>query len=216
MDGHRVTRRAALASAGAAAGIGVLAGRYTASEQSSAEAPSTWPFDGDHQSGIATPPQAHLCFAAFDFTAEAAADLQQLLRSWTAAGRRLCSGQRVTIAGGTDSEAPDPGEAVGLGPSRLTLTVGLGPGLFERGGEDRLGLRPGLPGALAQLPPLPGDELQPERSYGELCVQACADDPQVAFTPSMPLRSRPAASQSRAGCKTDSSPGERLKARRGT
>jgi deferrochelatase/peroxidase EfeB len=29
--------------------------------------------------------------------------------------------------------------------------------------------------------PLPSDELEPGRSGGDLCVQACADDPQVAF-----------------------------------
>jgi deferrochelatase/peroxidase EfeB len=31
------------------------------------------------------------------------------------------------------------------------------------------------------LPALPGDALDPQRSGGDLCVQACADDPQVAF-----------------------------------
>jgi deferrochelatase/peroxidase EfeB len=34
---------------------------------------------------------------------------------------------------------------------------------------------------LRELEALPGDELEPERSGGDLCVQACADDPQVVF-----------------------------------
>ena len=37
------------------------------------------------------------------------------------------------------------------------------------------------PAALRELPPLPADELDPELRGGDLCVQACSDDPQVAF-----------------------------------
>ena len=37
------------------------------------------------------------------------------------------------------------------------------------------------PAPLRDLPALPGDELDRARSGGDLCVQACADDPQVAF-----------------------------------
>jgi deferrochelatase/peroxidase EfeB len=37
------------------------------------------------------------------------------------------------------------------------------------------------PAALKPLPPLPGDELSPAESGGDICVQACSDDPQVAF-----------------------------------
>ena len=31
-----------------------------------------------------------------------------------------------------------------------------------------------------ELPHFPGDNLDPARSDGDLCIQACADDPQVA------------------------------------
>ncbi len=37
------------------------------------------------------------------------------------------------------------------------------------------------PDALADLPPFPGDELDEARSGGDICVQACGDDPQVLF-----------------------------------
>jgi deferrochelatase/peroxidase EfeB len=71
----------------------------------------------------------------------------------------------------------DTGEARGLTPAHLTVTFGLGPALFD----ERLGLGRHRPPPLRDLPPLPGDELDPARSGGDLCVQACADDPQVAF-----------------------------------
>jgi deferrochelatase/peroxidase EfeB len=71
----------------------------------------------------------------------------------------------------------DTGEALGLTPARLTVTFGLGPSLFD----DRFGLAASRPQPLRDLPALPGDELDPNRSGGDLCVQACADDPQVAF-----------------------------------
>src|SRR6185436_8956816 len=71
----------------------------------------------------------------------------------------------------------DTGEALGLTPARLTLTFGFGPSLFD----GRFGAAAHRPAALRPLPPLPGDELDPARSDGDLCVQACADDPQVAF-----------------------------------
>ena len=76
---------------------------------------------------------------------------------------------------------PDTGEAVGLPPARLTVTFGLGPGVFEKDGDDRFGLASRAPAACAPLGPLPGDQLDPARSGGDMCVQACADDPQVAF-----------------------------------
>jgi deferrochelatase/peroxidase EfeB len=75
----------------------------------------------------------------------------------------------------------DTGEALDLSPARLTLTFGFGPSFFEKDGEDRFGLASRRPGALAPLPLLTGDVLETGRSDGDLCVQACADDPQVAF-----------------------------------
>jgi deferrochelatase/peroxidase EfeB len=72
----------------------------------------------------------------------------------------------------------DTGETVGLLASRLTVTFGFGPGIFER---RRLGLQGRRPTELREIPPLPADELNAEETGGDLCVQACSDDPQVAF-----------------------------------
>ena len=80
-------------------------------------------------------------------------------------------------------EAPpdDTGEAIGLPPSGLTLTDRLRPdAVRDADGKDRFGLAGERPAALADLPQFPGDSLDPEISGGDICVQACANDPQVA------------------------------------
>ncbi len=153
-------------------------GGRTSDGNSSAE---EWPFYGTHQAGIATPAQDRLAFAAFDVTSSDAADLQSMLGAWAAAASRMTSGLPVGSAatGQTQTQAPpaDTGEALGLPPAALTITVGFGPSLFD----DRFGLARRRPAALAELPALPGDSLDRARSGGDLCVQACSHDPQVAF-----------------------------------
>jgi deferrochelatase/peroxidase EfeB len=61
------------------------------------------------------------------------------------------------------------------------LTFGFGAGLFARDGEARYGLAAQRPQALVDLPSFHGDGLVETRTGGDLSVQACADDPQVAF-----------------------------------
>jgi deferrochelatase/peroxidase EfeB len=56
------------------------------------------------------------------------------------------------------------------------LTIGFGPSLFD----DRFGLASKRPAALVDLPLFPKDKLDLVRSGGDLCIQACANDPQVA------------------------------------
>jgi deferrochelatase/peroxidase EfeB len=181
-----ITRRKLLVSAGAAgAGIGLGATGYALGRESDEEATSgtgTVPFYGAHQAGIATPAQDRLHFAAFDFEGTNVAELRELMREWTAAAVEMTAGDPIGDENHDQLSPPDDtGETVGLLPSSLTVTFGFGPDLFERGGEDRLGLASKRPPALRDLPPLPGDELMADRSGGDICVQACADDPQVAF-----------------------------------
>jgi deferrochelatase/peroxidase EfeB len=159
---------------------GVVAGSLLggpAAEAADATRSEAVPFFGPHQAGIVTPQQASLVFAAYDMVTDDRSALAALLATWTEASTRLVAG--VPLGGGSSPLAPPPdtGEALGLGPSRLTLTVGFGPGLFD----DRFGLRHLRPAALAELPAFALDALDPARSGGDLCVQACADDPQVAF-----------------------------------
>ena len=137
------------------------------------------PFRGEHQAGIATPAQDRLALAAFDVSeGTRRSDLIALLRDWTAAAAAMTAG-RAMPGSSREPDAPpaDTGEAAGLPSASLTLTVGFGPGLFD----GRFGLGARRPAALAPLPALPGDELDPNRCGGDLGVQACADDPQVAF-----------------------------------
>lgn len=58
----------------------------------------------------------------------------------------------------------------------LTITIGVGPSLFEK-----LNILHVKPKELEDLPHFPKDQLQKELTGGDLCIQACADDPQVAF-----------------------------------
>jgi deferrochelatase/peroxidase EfeB len=179
----RLSRRALLASAAgggiaAAAGGAFALGRDGDAEPASAGA-QTVAFHGRHQAGIATPAQDRLHFAAFDVEEGLRADdLRGLLRAWSGAAERMTAGHPVGDANDEALAPPqDTGEALGLTPARLTVTFGLGPSLFD----ERFGLAGLRPAPLRDLPALPGDELDPARSGGDLCVQACADDPQVAF-----------------------------------
>ncbi|GAB97659.1 deferrochelatase/peroxidase EfeB [Kineosphaera limosa] len=186
-----VSRRGLLGFAGAGAALtaaGFVGGRATAEASEASQAPSAegaagaYPFYGEHQPGIVTPAQDRLHFAAFDLTTTAREDLVALLTVWTAAAARMTAGQLVgDEATAYDSPPDDTGEAIGLPPSRLTITFGFGPSLFrDAQGRDRFGLAARQPKALARLPHFPADNLDPARSDGDLCVQACADDPQVA------------------------------------
>ncbi|MFE3737130.1 iron uptake transporter deferrochelatase/peroxidase subunit [Streptomyces sp. NPDC059134] len=176
---------AGLALGAAAAGGAVAAVRGGDTAGPAAGTGAAVPFRGAHQAGIATPVQDRLHFAAFDVTTGDRAELVRLLKDWTRAAERMTAGHAVGEgAYGGLAEAPpdDTGEALGLRPSRLTLTVGFGPGLFAHGTgrTDRFGLAARRPDALVDLPGFPGDNLDPARGGGDLCVQACADDPQVA------------------------------------
>jgi deferrochelatase/peroxidase EfeB len=142
-------------------------------------------FHGAHQAGITTPAQDRLHFVAFDVLTDDRDALVRLLKEWTRAAERMTRGRDAGPVGAVDGvpEAPpdDTGEALGLPPSGLTLTIGFGPTLFTgASGRDRFGIADRRPPALADLPAFPADALDPDRSGGDLAIQACANDPQVA------------------------------------
>jgi deferrochelatase/peroxidase EfeB len=178
-----LTRRRLLGAAGVGAagiGLGGIGGYLAGSEASDAEGGTgSVPFYGEHQAGIATPAQDRLHFGAFDLVDPSPAALRDLMREWSAAAAEMTEGEMIGNVNEVQLAPPqDTGETVGLLPSRLTLTFGFGPSLFA---NRRLGLGGRRPGALRKIPPLPGDELNEEEGGGDICVQACSDDPQVAF-----------------------------------
>jgi deferrochelatase/peroxidase EfeB len=188
-DPRTFSRRALLGWSGAGLAIGVTASGGAAAAaigitgDDGPPAGQAVPFHGAHQAGIATPVQDRLHFAAFDVTTGDRDELIALLKAWTRAAAQMSAGRAVGggAVGGTPEAPPDDtGEALGLRPSRLTLTAGFGPTLFTKDGEDRFGIAARRPPALIDLPVFAGDDLDPARSGGDLCVQACADDPQVA------------------------------------
>ena len=46
--------------------------------------------------------------------------------------------------------------------------------------RDRFGLAARKPTGFDELPMFAAEKIETSRSYGDICVQACADDPQVA------------------------------------
>lgn len=174
---------AAGAALGAGAAIGATASGAPANGTGHALA---YPFHGPHQAGITTPAQDQMHFAAFDVTATTTrAELIELLQDWTYAASRLTQGLEISVTGAFEGgeylPPDDTGEAVGISPAGLTLTFGFGPTLFQTAeGEDRFGIAARRPADFAELPKMTNDFMDPARSFGDLCVQACANDPQVA------------------------------------
>src|ERR1700677_865021 len=157
--------------AGAGLGVGAVAGGFAGPARAgsgSATAGDTEPFQGIHQAGILTNSQRQTVLAAFDLTSDDRADLAALLKGWTRLGGELVSGASATIplytspgSGGGNARADPTGgsttddsfEADGLGPNRLTLTIGFGRSLFvTASGTGRFGLAGQLPAALLDLP----------------------------------------------------------------
>ncbi|MFI1308498.1 iron uptake transporter deferrochelatase/peroxidase subunit [Streptomyces sioyaensis] len=192
-NGRAPSRRSLLGWGGAGLALGAVAAGGTAAALrtggdaqpagADATAGSAVAFHGKHQAGIATAVQDRLHFASFDVTTDDRDELIALLKEWTKAAARMTAGDAVgdgAVGGLAEAPPDDTGEALGLPPSRLTLTFGIGPTLFEKDGKDRFGIKARRPEALIDLPQFPGDNLDKSRSGGDLCVQACADDPQVA------------------------------------
>lgn len=187
-----VSRRALLGGVGlVGAGLaGGFAGGFATAKASAAPAtatssPGIVPFTGEHQAGILTLAQDRLHFATWDLTTSSREDVVALLRAWTQAAARMTqglpAGEYGPISGPYDAPPDDTGEALDLPASNLTITLGFGPSFFRTAdGTDRYGIADRRPALLEDLPHFPADALEDARCGGDLAVQACADDPQVA------------------------------------
>ena len=169
------SRRRALLGTTAALAAGVVAA--ASSERGRLGATERFSFHGQHQAGVTTRLQDYLAFGTFDVTATQRDDLVRLLRRWSKVSARLVEGK--TLDGPSDPTYPaaDTGETVDVSAAGLTVTIGFGPTLFDH----RFALSHRRPAALVELPLFPGDRLDRWRTGGDICVQACADDPLVAF-----------------------------------
>lgn len=187
----KMTRRDALKLAGVG-GIGLLVGAggmgalmQPKSSSTSAATPSDSdsvngivPFYGKHQSGISTPMQDFICMGAFDLTATALAEVRKLFQSWTVAAARMTAGKNVDDESDNPHLPPvDTGESMGLAPMRMTITFGLGASFFD----ERFRLASKRPAPLVDMPHFNSDDLRKEWTGGDIVVQVCANDPQVAF-----------------------------------
>lgn len=136
-------------------------------------------FYGNHQSGVTTNVQKHVYFASLNVIVTSKEELKELFQMWTPLAVRMMNGEEIAESTtNTYVAADDTGEAVGLSASNLTITFGVGPTLFEK---PELGLANLKPAELEVLPHFPKDQLDENYSNGDLCIQACAEDPQVAF-----------------------------------
>jgi deferrochelatase/peroxidase EfeB len=182
------TRRAVLATgagaalAGAAAGLTYAARPASADGRAEPDAVDTGivPFRGERQAGITTAAQDRLHLVALDVVTDDPEALRDLLSRWTVAAERMTFGAEAApggVVGGGPWKVPqDTGEAYDLAPGHLTVTIGYGASLFD----ERFGLADRRPEALRELPAFLGDDLDPARSGGDIVIQACSDDPQVA------------------------------------
>lgn len=168
-----ISRRGLLTGAGLGA-AGIAAGAVAVDRSRETD---LVPFDGPHQAGITTRQQDALHFAAFDVVTSDRRELEDLLQRWTRMARQMASGVPLAGEGGAHAVPADTGEAADLGAANLTVTVGFGPSLFD----DRFHLSAQRPEELRDLPHFPGDQLIREICGGDLCIQACSDNPQVAI-----------------------------------
>ncbi|MEI9906787.1 MAG: iron uptake transporter deferrochelatase/peroxidase subunit [Actinomycetota bacterium] len=168
-----------IAATGALLGAGAVGGRTLLHDESPE---SLVPFFGKHQSGITTPHQRNLRFVSLDLSTTKKDDVVELLKRWTLLASTLTAGSVESKQASYDSPPVDTGEVLGSASSNLSITFGFGPTLFQsEDGVDRFGISGQSPKDLVQLPALPRDQIIPGASHGDLCIQVCADDPQVSF-----------------------------------
>ena len=135
------------------------------------------PFEGVHQAGILGAPPPAACFAACDVTAQGRAALAELLQSITATARFLTAGGRPV---GAAASMP-PSDSGTLGPvvpaDGLTVTLGVGPSLFD----GRFGLAARKPAGLLAMRAFPDDDLDPAQCGGDLMLSICAGSGDTAI-----------------------------------
>ncbi|MCP3762864.1 iron uptake transporter deferrochelatase/peroxidase subunit [Domibacillus sp. A3M-37] len=174
---RNVLKAGGIGAAGLLIGASGAGSLLTLKASAGQKSTGTVPFYGTHQAGITTDPQNHLYFAALMLTTSEKAEVISLFKEWTEAAAAIAEGKEIGKPASNVLMPPDDtGEAAGLDASNVTMTFGVGPGFFQK-----LAMTAKQPAELADLPAFSFDALEEQWSGGDVCIQACADDPQVAF-----------------------------------
>lgn len=180
MDRREFLKKAGIGGAGLALGLSGASAFFANKEQGSkniADGQEEISFYGKHQAGITTPMQKNIYFVVLDLRTTDKNELIQLFKDWTDYSQKLVNGELVKKDGSNALLPPsDTGETVGLNPYRLTLTFGVSARFLTK-----LGLEKKRPKLFRDLPAFPKEQLREQYTGGDVVIQACADDEQVAF-----------------------------------
>ncbi|MEZ5210759.1 Dyp-type peroxidase [Gordonia sp. (in: high G+C Gram-positive bacteria)] len=162
-----ISRRGFLTGAAglAGAGVGAAAVGFAVERDASTADPAreTVDFYGWHQAGITTPMALYANYIGLNLTDRTDTEaLRGVLKLWTQDGARLTQG----LAGLSDIEPELAAE-----PSRMTVTVGVGPGVFE---NPVLARR--RPSWLRPLPAFGIDRLESRWGQTDLLLLITSDD----------------------------------------
>ena len=180
MDRREFLKKAGIGGAGLALGLSGASAFFANKEQGSkniADGQEEISFYGKHQAGITTPMQKNIYFVVLVLRTTDKNELIQLFKDWTDYSEKLVNGDLVKKDGSNALLPPsDTGETVGLNPYRLTLTFGVSASFLTK-----LGLEKKRPKLFRDLPAFPKEQLRDQYTGGDIVIQACADDEQVAF-----------------------------------
>ena len=180
IDRREFLKKAGIGGAGLALGVSGASAFFTnkvKEEKNFADGDEEISFYGLHQAGITTPMQKNVYFVVLDLHSTDRAEVIQMFKNWTDYSSKLVDGELVKKDGSNALLPPsDTGETVGLNPYRLTLTFGVSISFLKK-----MGLEKKRPQAFREFPPFPKEQLQDKYTGGDIVIQACADDEQVAF-----------------------------------
>ena len=180
MDRREFLKKAGIGGAGLALGVSGASAFFAnkaQEEKKISDGGEEISFYGEHQAGITTPMQKNIYFVVLDLHSTDKEEVIQMFKDWTDYSSKLVDGELVKKDGSNTLLPPsDTGETVGLNPYRLTLTFGVSADFLKK-----MGLEKKRPKEFRDLPPFPKEQLQEKYTGGDIVIQACADDEQVAF-----------------------------------
>ena len=180
MDRREFLKKAGIGGAGLALGVSGASAFFAnkaQEEKKISDGGEEISFYGEHQAGITPPMQKNIYFVVLDLHSTDKEEVIQMFKDWTDYSSKLVDGELVKKDGSNALLPPsDTGETVGLNPYRLTLTFGVSADFLKK-----MGLEKKRPKEFRDLPPFPKEQLQEKYTGGDIVIQACADDEQVAF-----------------------------------